>query len=672
VKAGLTFILSLAFILILSTTTHGQYFNCIEVDEDGDIRLEWSAPVPQSEFGSYQVYRKNDTGNFGLVHTIDNYNDTTWLDNQSNGEFKSYTYYISTQTSQNSIVSDTLSSIYLRLAILSLDPDVILLEWTAIKDPLPVSYDTEYNIVMNTTEFPAFATIDSTDQLNYTMPITICQSGVSFRIEIGHESGCTSRSNITYDVLGDSYAPPMPRLDSVSIDLAGGNVIMGWSPSSATDAEKYYIYHDENNINDIYDTVFGRLNTFYADDLFDPCSKNRGWAISAEDSCGNIGPGTYDIPQRTILLDPVDFNPCTMVNRLNWSQYINMVPELQGYYVYLSTDGSPFELQATVFDSVTYYEHQGLDPDRNYRYFIRAFSTGSQVTSTSCIQELNTWQYRRPVENKMENASVENSDYVNLAFLPDTFAYVPYLRIYRSEDSNGPWAMIGEAEINGQSGVYYDDETADVNSTSYYYYSTIIDSCGNEVLESDPFRTIFLDGEQGDLQNMLEWNAFEGWPGGVSAYEVFRAVGDEGFISIDDVGGNMLSYTDDISFLPGDFNLVRYLIRALNDGNDSLESWSNIKYFEYNPRIYLPNAFRPGGNNPVYKPVGNFAKFADYRMEIYNRWGALVFSSDTFGDGWDGTIEGSDAPGGVYVCKLVYKSSGGRTETLKTTLVLLR
>ncbi|MEE4258028.1 MAG: gliding motility-associated C-terminal domain-containing protein, partial [Bacteroidales bacterium] len=493
-----------------------------------------------------------------------------------------------------------------------------------------------------------------------------------FRIEIDHASGCTSRSNITYDVLGDSYAPPMPRLDSVSIDLATGNVIMGWTPSTATDAEKYYIYHDENNINDIYDTVFGRLNTFYADDLFDPCSKNRGWAISAEDSCGNIGPGTYDIPQRTILLDPVDFNPCTMVNRLSWSQYINMVPELQGYYVYLSADGSPFELQATVFDSITFYEHQGLDPDRNYRYFIRAFSTGSQVTSTSCIQELNTWQYRRPVENKMENASVENSDYVNLAFLPDTFAYVPYLRVYRSEDNNGPWAMVGEVEINGLSEVYYDDETADVNSSSYYYYSTIIDSCGNEVLESDPFRTIFLSGEQGDLQNMLEWNAFEGWPGGILGYEVFRAVGGEGFISLDEPGGNMLSYTDDISVLPGDFSVVRYLVRALSDGTDTLVSWSNEIYFEYHPQMYLPNAFRPGGLNSVFRPVGNFVNFSDYRLEIYNRWGEMIFSTDDFGTGWDGTIGGTDAPAGMYVCKLNYRSSTGRTETLKTSLVLLR
>ncbi|MEE4255654.1 MAG: hypothetical protein V2I47_01315, partial [Bacteroidales bacterium] len=113
VKAGFTFILSLAFILILSTITHGQYFNCIEVDEDGDIRLEWSAPVPQSEFGSYQVYRKNDTGNFSLVHTIDDFDETDWVDSQSNGEFKSYTYFIRTQTSQGTLDSDTLSSIYL-------------------------------------------------------------------------------------------------------------------------------------------------------------------------------------------------------------------------------------------------------------------------------------------------------------------------------------------------------------------------------------------------------------------------------------------------------------------------------------------------------------------------------------------------------------------------------
>jgi gliding motility-associated-like protein len=172
--------------------------------------------------------------------------------------------------------------------------------------------------------------------------------------------------------------------------------------------------------------------------------------------------------------------------------------------------------------------------------------------------------------------------------------------------------------------------------------------------------------------NTLEWNAFEGWPAGVQEYEVYRAVGDDGFIGIEQLGSSTLTYEDDISMLPGDFSIVRYMIKANSDTAAGLESWSNEIFFEYDPEIYLPNAFKPGGVNDEYRPVGNFANFPEYSLEIYNRWGEMVFSTDDFGTGWDGTIRGKEAPTGTYVCKLNYRSTTGRTETLQTTLILLR
>ena len=111
---------------------------------------------------------------------------------------------------------------------------------------------------------------------------------------------------------------------------------------------------------------------------------------------------------------------------------------------------------------------------------------------------------------------------------------------------------------------------------------------------------------------------------------------------------------------------------AFEAGSSGLSSWSNEIVFEYTPDIYLPNAFSPGGKNPVYKAVGTFAEFSEYRMDVYDRWGALVFSSQDFGMGWDGSINGKDAPTGVFVCVINYHSATGESQTLKSTFVLLR
>jgi len=68
------------------------------------------------------------------------------------------------------------------------------------------------------------------------------------------------------------------------------------------------------------------------------------------------------------------------------------------------------------------------------------------------------------------------------------------------------------------------------------------------------------------------------------------------------------------------------------------------------PEIYVPKAFTPNGDskNDVLKaiPVGirNFNYF-----RIYDRWGALVFSTTNPDIGWDGRIKGTGQPTATYV-----------------------
>lgn len=87
--------------------------------------------------------------------------------------------------------------------------------------------------------------------------------------------------------------------------------------------------------------------------------------------------------------------------------------------------------------------------------------------------------------------------------------------------------------------------------------------------------------------------------------------------------------------------------------------------------LYLPNAFTPNddGRNPVFLPIfSNPDEIEEYRMEIYNRWGTLVFRTEEKTFGWDG----ANAMEGVYVVKVYYQVCGKRPETVMGSVTLVR
>ena len=87
--------------------------------------------------------------------------------------------------------------------------------------------------------------------------------------------------------------------------------------------------------------------------------------------------------------------------------------------------------------------------------------------------------------------------------------------------------------------------------------------------------------------------------------------------------------------------------------------------------LYLPNAFTPNddGKNSVFLPVfTNPDEIEEYRMEIYNRWGGLVFRTEEITFGWDG----ANAMEGVYAVVVHYTTRGAKPKTVKGSVTLIR
>ncbi|MBX2972980.1 MAG: PKD domain-containing protein [Flavobacteriales bacterium] len=99
--------------------------------------------------------------------------------------------------------------------------------------------------------------------------------------------------------------------------------------------------------------------------------------------------------------------------------------------------------------------------------------------------------------------------------------------------------------------------------------------------------------------------------------------------------------------------------------------------------IRFPNAFTPSSTGPtdgVYDPRSFtndhffplYQGVEDYRLEIFNRWGELLFVTEDVKVGWDGYYRGQLAKQDVYVWKAYARFSDGQETTLKGDVTLLR
>ncbi|MEL6865791.1 MAG: gliding motility-associated C-terminal domain-containing protein [Bacteroidota bacterium] len=98
-----------------------------------------------------------------------------------------------------------------------------------------------------------------------------------------------------------------------------------------------------------------------------------------------------------------------------------------------------------------------------------------------------------------------------------------------------------------------------------------------------------------------------------------------------------------------------------------------------NPHVFIPNAFTPNsdGNNDTFFIYADDAVDQIYSLQIFNRYGAVVFSRIGFAPndptlGWDGRFNGQPAPSDVFVYQAEVLMANGEREVLSGDVVLIR
>lgn len=115
-----------------------------------------------------------------------------------------------------------------------------------------------------------------------------------------------------------------------------------------------------------------------------------------------------------------------------------------------------------------------------------------------------------------------------------------------------------------------------------------------------------------------------------------------------------------------------YIITASTQEGCVATDSVNIKVFK-GSAVYVPTGFTPNGDgrNDFLRGLYIGISKVDY-FKIYNRWGQLIFSTNSLIEGWDGTIKGIKQQTGSYVWMLRAIDLAGKIYELKGTSTLIR
>ncbi|HRY97499.1 MAG TPA: choice-of-anchor L domain-containing protein [Bacteroidales bacterium] len=269
--------------------------------------------------------------------------------------------------------------------------------------------------------------------------------------------------------------------------------------------------------------------------------------------------------------------------------------------------------------------------------------------------------------------------YVHLTVIDDGCVSAEHIR----DVSVQPHPSVGYYALNNEGcpplTVSFRDTSSNVNPGAVYHWTF---GNGGTAFQPNPDFTYTESGLYDISLSITNPNGCQTkliYPGLVHAYEVPQAVlrhspgyGTEFNPLIkffDRSEGNVVQWTwstgdGQIYYVPdfhhqyADTGRFEVSLIVMNDlgCSDTMRAWVEIRP-DYT--FYVPNAFTPDGDNlnDVFRISG--LNVNGFSLNIFDRWGGLVFESHDIDMGWDGTIRGSQAPVGLYVVVVYFTDVNG-------------
>lgn len=139
---------------------------------------------------------------------------------------------------------------------------------------------------------------------------------------------------------------------------------------------------------------------------------------------------------------------------------------------------------------------------------------------------------------------------------------------------------------------------------------------------------------------------------------------------------NFESYTWNTGFTQKSITINQpgeYILEVVDDKHCTGSDTILVKQKDCLIGLFVPSAFTPNGDgkNDKLKPMlfGNIKKF---EFLIYNRWGQVVFRSNTPAEGWDGKVKGEIQGNQLFVWICNYQLDGEEMKAERGTISLIR
>lgn len=657
--------------------------HCVDVLPNGDVELTWTPTTDLSgvSFVEYQVWSIED----GLITTIPTIATLNYTVLGANCDLGAKHYYIQTVYGcggNNINSSDTLSTIF--VTMIDLADGRITLSWNDTHTPMNGGDAVAYNIYR---EYPAGTwtlrgTMNYGDGNFFIDTVDVCSAFLSYEIVVQNAAGCISSSNDPGMLLQDIINPHIPVLYWVTVDTTSGFVDLSWNVNPSADTYGYIIYGLIGGFWVPLDTVYGINSTTFTYTGTNSANQAETYRIAAFDSCftSNIPP-TYQTsalsPAHTTIFVQNEYNICDKSIDITWSHYMGFPEAIDKYEVIVSIAGSPFEVIATVEETVTSYSHTDLFYDANYCYYVRAISNNDSISFSNRSCRFTD----RPSEaafHYLASASYNLSDEIELLCYTDGSASVKAYEIEKKGPNDADFSLLTTLTPNGTDFLSYNDGAVSPGLGYYQYRINLIDSCGNVGFVTDVARTVFLEvtTDHVEMINVLSWSSYLGFDGNIVQYNIYRGV--NGVFESTPIGTTLpgvRSYVDDVSAFfetQGQFCYRVEAIESLNSYNLAETAFSNTACVVLDPVVYIPNAFIINGENPIFMPIVNLYDYSSYNLTIYDRWGGVIFNTLNKDEGWDGTASFGDLkPEGVYIYYLTFDDREGQQYQYRGIITML-
>ena len=448
-------------------------------------------------------------------------------------------------------------------------------------------------------------------------------------------------------IVGDTVQPPVPDILRVTV-LDDYSVQLDIKESQQEDFKSYWIYRE---IDSTYIKVGELVNiqsTSFINHNLNPLEYSYCFKIAEENGCGLVSDTVNAGSHCTIETKAHgELNR----NRVNWSEYYGF-DEVEKYRVHRRTmdPNDKFEYLATVDGFTTEYIDSHVVCETIYSYLIEGVEHQGnlQVSFSDTAVAIPIWDYTPP-PNKLVRATVENNKDILVEWdsVKNSQTEIVSYTLEKSFDG----INYRHVETFPVTKFDYLDKEVEVMERSYFYRIFATDECDARTPFLNYGKTILLVADSVGFQRpRLNWSTYQGWTEDVDYYTIEIEEPNIGFVEIGSTASIDSTFIDELTALNQRPNYCYRIIghKIIVPNEPKVVSVSNVDCSPVYSAITYPNAFSPNadGINDTYGTPSFYIK--DYHIQIFNRWGELVFESFDIHDKWDGLYMGKPAQQDAY------------------------